>query len=570
MYFDDGLKLEVAQFSSAGVKPINEDSIGIRVPDDHQLATKGAVVVIADGVSAAEAGKEAAESCVTGFLNDYYSTPDTWSVKRSGQQVLNALNRWLYAQGQSFNAAEKGYVSTLSVAVFKSRTLHIFHVGDTRVYRWRDGALEQLTRDHARQIGRNQTYLTRAMGLDISLDVDYRALDVEFGDLYLLSSDGVHDVLSTAEIEGYLQRGISLSELSQSLVEAAEAGGSTDNLSCQVVSVKGMPLENTDEVYRRLTELPFPPALAVGDVIDGLLVEEEIHASTRSQLYRVYDAGADQRYVMKTPSENFCDDPAYIERFILESWIGRRIDHAGVVKIIDGSQRPHFLYYLSEYLEGSTLGAWLAQRDVSINEVMAKIEEIGKAIQSMHRRDTLHQDIKPDNIMVLADGSIKLIDFGSCYVAGVAEMATPIERDVVLGTAHYSAPEHVLGRKPGVRADQFSLAVITYEMLTGKHPYEGKLESCRSSTAFNRLHYVSACKLNSLVPVWMDKALQKALSISPELRYNDIAEFVHDLKYPNPEFSQAEYQPLIRRNPLRFWQAVSFLLAVALFWSLSR
>ncbi|MBD2858854.1 bifunctional protein-serine/threonine kinase/phosphatase [Spongiibacter sp. KMU-158] len=570
MYFDDGLKLDVAQHSRAGVKPVNEDSIGIRVPDDHQLATKGAVVVIADGVSAAEAGKEAAESCVTGFLNDYYSTPDTWSVKRSAQQVLNALNRWLYAQGQSYNAAEKGYVSTLSVAVFKSRTLHIFHVGDTRVYRLRQGIFEQLTRDHARQIGRKQTYLTRAMGLDISLDVDYRAIDIELGDVYLLSSDGVHDSLTASELQAALEGDADLGLIAESLLDSALAADSRDNLSCQLVRVTGLPLEDTQEVYRRLTELPFPPPLTEGAVIDGLVVVEELHASTRSQLYKVYDANADRHYVMKTPSANYEDDPAYIERFILESWIGRRIDHAGVVKIVDGPQAPRSLYYLSEYLEGKTLGRWLETGRPAINDAIDMFESIAKAVLAMHRRDTLHQDIKPDNIMVLPDDSIKVIDFGACYVAGVAEIVTPIERDVVLGTAQYSAPEHVLGRKPGARSDQFSLAVIAFEMLTGKLPYEGRLESCRSSTAFNRLNYISACKYNSLIPVWMDKALQKALSISPELRYNDIAEFVHDLKHPNPAFCQPEYQPLVRRHPLRFWQGLSFVLALALFWSLSR
>jgi serine/threonine protein kinase/serine/threonine protein phosphatase PrpC len=571
MYFDGGLKFEIAQRSSAGVKPVNEDSIGILVPSDHQLTTKGAVAVIADGVSAAEAGKEAAESCVTGFLNDYYSTPDSWSVKRSAQQVLNALNRWLFAQGQSYSDAEKGYVSTLSIAVFKSRTAHLFHVGDTRIYRLRGGMLEQLTRDHARHISRRQTYLTRAMGLDINLDVDYRAVDVARDDVFLLTSDGVHDVLGSSGIQAQLERVASLDEQAEGILAEALEAGSSDNLSCQLLKIVELPLENSEDVYRKLTELPFPPPFDEGVVVDGLVVEEELHASARSQLYKVYDATADRHYVMKTPSPNYNDDPAYIERFILESWIGRRIQSDRVVAIVDGPQSPSFLYYLAEYLEGQTLGRWLQQRSqVPVSEVLHLAAEIAKSVQAMHRRDTLHQDIKPDNIMVLDDGAVKLIDFGSCYVAGIAEMTVPIERDRVLGTAQYSAPEHVLGRKPGARADQFSLAVIVFEMLTGHLPFEEKLEACTSAEAFARLNYVSACKYNPLVPVWLDCALKKALSISPELRYHDIAEFVHDLQHPNPAFSQREYEPLIQRNPLRFWQGVSFLLALCLLWSLSR
>ncbi len=572
MHLDGGLQLSIAQRSSAGQKPLNEDSLGICVPEDQSLTTKGAVAVIADGVSAAEAGKEAAESCVTGFLSDYYSTPDSWSVKRSAQQVLNALNRWLFAQGQGYAQAEKGYVSTLSIAVFKSQVAHLFHVGDSRIYRLRDGHLEQLTRDHARRINQNQAYLTRAMGLDINLDVDYRAVDISCGDIFLLTTDGIHDSLSGEEMTRIiLAHGEHLSAACESLIAAALGAGSDDNLSCQLLVVDGLPLADADDVYRKLTELPFPPPLQAGAVLDGLVVEAELHASPRSQLYKVYDATADKYYVMKTPSPNFIDDAAYIERFVLESWIAKRIDHPAVVKVVEPPQRPTSLYYLAEYIDGETLGEWMkSHRKPAVSDAISLVVEIAKGLQAMHRRDTLHQDIKPDNILVARDGSVRIIDFGSCHVAGLAEIASPVERDRVLGTAQYSAPEHVLARKPGPRADQFSLAVIIYEMLTGRPVYDGRLEQCQSAAAFARLQYVSACQYNPHIPLWLDSALKRALSISPELRYHDIAEFVQDLQRPNPVYDKRQYQPLIHRNPLRFWQGVSFVLTLALLWSLAR
>ena len=119
------LDVEASQHSSAGIKPQNEDSIGIRVPEGAALTTKGIAMVIADGVSAAEAGKEASEACVKGFLSDYYSTPDSWSVKKSAHRVLTALNRWLYGQGQKFIDVHKGYVTTLSVLIIKSQPLAV-------------------------------------------------------------------------------------------------------------------------------------------------------------------------------------------------------------------------------------------------------------------------------------------------------------------------------------------------------------------------------------------------------------------------------------------------------------
>ncbi|MFQ3199417.1 MAG: serine/threonine protein kinase [Zhongshania sp.] len=572
MHFDGGLKLSIAQHSSAGQKAVNEDSLGIRVPDGQQITTKGAVSVIADGVSAAEAGKEAAETCVTSFLSDYYSTPDSWSVKRSAQQILNALNRWLYGQGQHYLQAEKGYVSTLSIAIFKSQIVHLFHVGDSRIYRLRAGFLEQLTRDHATPIGHGRSYLTRAMGLDINLDVDYRAVDVAVNDIFLLTTDGVHDVLSSSRMQALISEcGEDLQTAVQLLLDEALAAGSNDNLSCQLLQVDALPLEDAGDVYRKLTALPFPPLLSAGMVLDGLVVESEIHASPRSQLYRVFDAIANCHYVMKTPSANFRDDPAYIERFILESWIGRRIQSDYVIDIIEPLTSPSCLYYLSVYSPGLTLGQWMTKNPRPATQAMLDIiVPVAKGLQAMHRRDTYHQDVKPDNILVGDDGAIKIIDFGSCYIAGLAEIAVPIERDKVLGTAQYSAPEHVLGRRSSSKADQFSLAVIVFEMLTGQQPYQGRLQNSTTTAAFSRLEYLSACHYNPHVPLWLDAALSRALSISPELRYNDVSEFVYDLEHPNQVFMKSEFQPLLARNPVRTWQGVSLLLFACLLWTLLR
>ena len=134
-YPKNELRFTLAQRSVAGSKLVNEDAIGIRLPEGSLLKSKGAVAVIADGVSAAEAGKEASETCVHNFLSDYYSTPDSWGVKKSTSQVLTSLNRWLYSQGRQFQQAQKGYVSTFSSIIFKSQTAHILQVGDSRGYR---------------------------------------------------------------------------------------------------------------------------------------------------------------------------------------------------------------------------------------------------------------------------------------------------------------------------------------------------------------------------------------------------------------------------------------------------
>ncbi|CAH0991057.1 Serine/threonine-protein kinase PknD [Sinobacterium norvegicum] len=565
MHLDGQLILSAAQRSEAGVKPQNEDSIGISIPDTIALTTKGAVIAIADGVSAAEAGKEASETCVRNFIGDYFATPESWTVKKSAHQVLVALNRWLYGQGQSYNNAERGYISTLSVLILKSRVGHIFHVGDSRIYRVRDGELEQLTRDHATRISKEQSYLTRAMGLDVRLDVDYKSTELRRGDVFVLTTDGIHDVVADDDILALAQQPVEQYEQQcQQLIALALSRGSKDNLSCQVIRVDDLPKEDANDLQVKLTDLPFPPFLEPGMVIDGFKIEREIHASNRSQLYIVEQVATGQRYCMKTPSVNFDDDPAYIERFIMESWIGNRIDNAQVVKVANNSVGKNFLYYLTELVDGVTLGRWMeSQQQATIEQLQQMLPKIIKGVRAFHRKDMLHQDIKPDNILVAADESIKIVDFGSCFVGGIAEISAPIIRDIALGTANYSAPEYMLKRTPSALSDQFSVAVIAYQMLTGEQPYQGKLEHTQSLKQFSNLKYIPAYHYNPLVPVWIDGAIKKALSISPELRYQDISEFEYDLLNPNSQFLKEVPQAWVERNPVRFWQASSAVLLVS-------
>jgi serine/threonine protein phosphatase PrpC/tRNA A-37 threonylcarbamoyl transferase component Bud32 len=553
------LQLSVGQATSAGVKPINEDSIGIRIPDAALLTTKGAVAIIADGVSAAEAGREASETCVQNFLSDYFSTPESWVVKSAAQKVLTALNRWLYGQSQRFKHEHKGYLTTLSAIVFKSHNAHIFHVGDSRVYRLRGGTIEQLTRDHSLAISDSHAYLTRAMGLDINLDVDYQSKTLEIGDVFLLTTDGVHDFVSDKRMLAIIaEQAADYNRASQCLIDEALGNGSDDNLSCQILRVDFLPKQQVNDVVLRLTALPFPPFLQKGMVLDGYEVVREIYASNRSQLYVVKDTATGKQYCMKTPSINFDDDPAYIERFVMESWIGSRINSVHVVKVVDTGREKSCLYYLTEYIDGLTLSQWMKENPKpAVQEVVYLLDQMAKGIRAFHRRETLHQDIKPDNIIVDKHGVVKIIDFGSCYVAGIAEIASPIQQDVALGTLSYAAPEYMVKKKPGYQSDIFSLAVIGFEMLTGQLPFGGKLERCVTPKDFLSTHYTPSYDLNPLVPVWVDGALKKSLRYNPERRHQEVSELVYELQHPNEKYLQASFRPLMEQDPLLMWRLIA-------------
>ncbi|MCX4186716.1 bifunctional protein-serine/threonine kinase/phosphatase [Methylophaga sp. OBS4] len=559
------LKVTVGQYSDKGIKEENQDSIGFSVPGNLALLeTKGVACALADGISSSAEGKQASQACVTGFISDYFSTPDSWSVKQSGGKVLTAINTWLHGQSNQYKDISRGLASTFSAIVIKSTTAHLFHVGDSRIYLLRDGELEQLTTDHRIRIDNDKEYLGRAFGVDYRLDIDYKSLTVEEGDQFLLATDGIHDVLNDKALKKLLsENSDDLDQRSRKIAEAAVANGSRDNVSCQIMRVEQLPTQDPNEVFAQLTALPFPPDLYEGVILDGYRITRELHASSTSQLYLAVDTETDQKVVIKTPSVNFEDDPAYLERFQLEEWIGRRIDNAHVIQTIEQKRPRRFLYYVMEYVDGRTLQQWLDDEGtLDLKTVRELVPQIVSGLRAFHRLDMLHQDLKPGNIMISRDGVLKIIDFGSTKIAGVADISTPVERRELLGTKHYTAPEYLLGRQGVPQSDMFSLGCIVYQMLTGKLPYGDKLASVRDQRGINRLSYRPLSEVIPDIPHWVDKAIRKAVQLTPEQRYDALSEFETDLVKPNPDFLREEQLPLLQRNPIGFWRSLSLLLFI--------
>lgn len=570
------LNVSVGQYSTAGIKTDNQDSVGFYVPSNLALLeTKGIACALADGLSSSNEAKQASQACVTGFLSDYFSTPDSWSVKQSGSKVLTAINTWLHGQSHQFEIASRGLASTFSAIVVKSTTAHIFHVGDTRIYLFRDNELEQLTIDHRIRIDDNKEYLGRAFGVDYCLDIDYKSLAVQEGDLFILSSDGVHDVLMDKSLKEILSEGVAdLDYVSELICQLALTVGSQDNITCQLLRIEQLPTQDPNEVFAQLTALPFPPELYEGVILDGYRISRELHASSTSQLYLAIDTDTGEKVVIKTPSVNFEDDPAYLERFQLEEWVGRRIDNAHVVRTIVQKRPRRFLYYIMEYIDGRTLEQWL--NDVGrldLKTVRELVPQIVSGLRAFHRLDMLHQDLKPGNIIISHDGVLKIIDFGSTKIAGIADISSPVERRELLGTKHYTAPEYLLARSGQTQSDQFSLGCIVYEMLSGKLPYPDKLAKIRTEKHLNQFNYQPLSVFIDDIPHWVDKSIQKSLHLYPEKRYEVMSEFATDLVKPNLRYLQEHQLPLMYRYPVRFWQGCSlilFLLNIITFYLLVR
>src|SRR3954449_11830306 len=232
-----GLQISIGQCSEKGRKDVNQDFHGVLIPGEPLLSTKGIAVVLADGISSSHVSQEASESAVKSFLTDYYCTSESWSVKTSAQRVIAATNSWLHAQTRRSDHrydSDKGYVCTLSAMVIKGTTAHIFHVGDSRVYRLTGKALEQLTNDHRVAISSQQNYLSRALGINADIEIDYQPLQIDKGDIFVLATDGAYEYASARFIADAIRANLSeLDAAAAAIVAEALRRGSQDNLTVQ-------------------------------------------------------------------------------------------------------------------------------------------------------------------------------------------------------------------------------------------------------------------------------------------------------------------------------------------------
>ena len=566
------LQVAVGQYSDKGRKELNQDFHGVCIPREPQLSAKGIAVALADGISSSQVSQEAAQSAVTGFMEDYYCTADAWSVKKSSEHVLTAVNSWLHSQTQHSQHRydrERGYVCTFSGLVIKSTTAHLFHVGDARIYRLRGEQFEQLTEDHRVWISSQQSYLARALGMDRKVEIDYLALQLEAGDLFLLATDGVYEHTDAPCVRAAIAAAPDLDAAARVIADEALARGSGDNLTVQLVRIDELPAPEANEVYRQLSDLPCPPLLDARDSFDGYQIVRVIKRGSRSHIYLAVDQASGERVVIKTPSVDMQASPAALERFLLEEWIARRINSPHVLKPCSQTRQRHYIYVVTEYIEGQTLAQWLIDNPrPDLPTVRGLLEQIARGLQAFHRLEMVYQDLKPDNIMIDATGTVKIIDFGATRVAGIEEIASPVEQINLLGAALYAAPEYFLGEAGSSRADLYSLGVIAYQMLAGDFPYGTQVPKSRTRAAQKKLAYKSVLREDREIPAWVDDAIAKAVHPDPYQRYEEISEFIYDLHHPSQAFLSKTRPPLIERHPVAFWKGVSFVLAGLLIVSL--
>ena len=566
------LKVSIGQYSTAGVKQQNQDFHGVYLPEGHVLKQKGIACVIADGIGSSNVSHLAAETAVGSFLSDYYSTSDAWSTQTSAERVIRATNSWLYAQTQQSQGRfdkDRGYVCTLSALILKQQQAHVFHVGDSRIYRIRDHEIELLTHDHRVWLSSREHYLSRALGADYRIEIDYRNIELKEKDIFLLMTDGVYEFVTDQQLLDLTLIDADLNQLAKAFVEKALEQGSDDNLSLQVIRVEQLPELNQFHIQQ---DYVFPQQLSKGEVFEGYVIDKILHQNHRSCLYLAHDT-QQQPLVIKTLGVDLQQDKYAVEQFQLEDWVSKRLKHDNLMQCYPHNTEKKYLFQCYEYLQGETLAQWLHRQEKPLNldEILPILQQTALALNAMHRLEMLHQDIRPKNIIVLNTESamkIKLIDYGSTAVRGLVEI-NPKNANRPLGTLAFMAPEYFIDHSPSVHSDQFSLAVMAYYLLTKQLPYGTDLARCNSLKQLKKVQYYSIRKYRPDLPIWLDKILGQALSIEPTHRFEALSELIHNLMHPSKELLNSKPPAIIERDPLRFWQisctvlGLLFLLSIA-------
>lgn len=537
------------------------------MPGPAELALKGIVLAIADGISPSPVSQIAAETCVKALMTDYYATSGAETVRTAAARVIAATNSWLYAQNHRarLRDPDHGQICTLAALIIKGRRAHLFHVGDSRIWRLNGGTLEPLTEDHSIIMPGAPGMLSRAMGAAAGVEIDYRAVDIAPGDLFLLTTDGVHDVWNPRQAANLLHRPGDLDAAAQEIVDQALAAGSADNLTVQILRIDRVPGNAVPDLLDGAMHLPIIDPPAPGRRIDGYHIIRSLQQNARSHVFLASDEEG-WRVVLKFPAQEMRADSDHLRRMMMEEWVARRLSSAHLLSAPPLRMRSAF-YTVTDFVPGQSLRQWMHDNpDPDLNQLRDIIGQVALALRAMHRREMLHQDLRPENILIDDNGTVTLIDFGSAYIAGVQE-AAPMAPDPVLGTVQYTAPEYFTGEAVDWRADLFSLGVITYEMLTGALPYGRSVSQLRRPRDRARLRYRPAMAMRGGRPIadWIDGAVQRACHPDARRRHDAVGEFIADLRRPADGWQARYRRPLMARDPLRFWQGLTALLALIIF-----
>lgn len=548
--------VDIGHTSASGVREHNED-FAAAVRAGAQEPGRGLIAAVADGVSAGGLGREAAQTTVMSLVQDFHAAPATWETTVVLDRLIGAQNAWLADHNRRRGGPggdRASGLTTLTALALQGHTWTVAHVGDTRAWLLRAGELQQLTQDHAIDHPDFRSQLTRAVGLDLAVRADYLQGELQTGDIFMLTTDGVHGVLRPEQIRGLLAA-TPAQIASEAIVKAALEAGSQDNVTALVMQVLGLEPVRLQDTLLQARQLPVPPRMRPGDVLDGWSITALVADTGVHRLYQARDPASRELVAIKTLHESRASDREEQAMLAHEAWLGLQVTDSGAPGFVRVRQvrAPSAFYTVFDWHSGHTLEQLLAEqaRRFAIPEVVQGGLAVCRALGRLHRIGVIHRDIKPGNLHLGEDGQWRVLDLGVA-VSGREPAST---RTLHAGTPSYMNPEQwegAEGRPADAGSDLFALGVTLYQWLTGRLPY-GEIEPWQ--TARFRRDPVAPSRLRPEVPIWLDHVVMKAIARDPRQRFETAEEFALALERgASRPLNAPASTPLVRRDPAWAWK----------------
>ena len=575
--------VDIGHATHQGARKANEDFTAFARPSGRDEG-RGLVAAIADGVSTGGGGREAAQSTVLSIVEDFHSAPDTWDTSVVLDRLIGAQNAWLADHNRRRQAAHHRdptdaaiAMTTLTALVLRGQAWTLAHVGDTRAWLVRDGACAQLTQDHAYEEEFQRSRLQRAIGLDDQVRIDFEQGELRRGDVFVLTSDGVHGAVSRTQLV-QLVDGVDAQAASQAIVDAAVRAGTDDNATVLVLRVQQLIAGAFGDWLLPGRDLPVPPRLKPGDRLDGHVVVAEVADTGVHILYRARANKDGALVVLKTLAEAQGTDAQERAMLVHEAWLGSRIGDRSPPRgeaafvcahtIEDASA----LYTVFDWHPGATVEQMLAAgRRFEVADIVEGGLACARALARLHRHGVIHRDFKPGNLHLGDDGQWRVLDLG----VALSGSDSAAFKQLRAGTPSYMNPEQwgtdsAAPAAADEASDVYALGVTLYEWLTTKLPY-GDVEPFQ--TGRFRRDPKPPSRLRPDVPIWLDHIVLKAVALERSRRFESAEELVVALERASSRpLGAPSITPLISRNPTALWKiglGVSLLFnALLLYWLL--
>ncbi len=511
-----------------GSRPPEHEGCLVIVPDPRQGAAHGVLLAVADGVAGRPQPTLAGREALQAFASSYYAAAEHWALPHTLHESMLAAHQAVRSGG------ERGRAVSLSALALRGRRYALAHVGDTRVWLWRDGQWRRLTRDHVTpRAARRASEVNNACGLtETPPEVEIATGELAEGDVFVLANRAVYEPLeSPVMVSALLPDGPARPAAERLVDSALAAGGKAADrpLSVCVARVEQLPPHTESDAQEEVVALPIVPPPAPGDVLDGFHIEAVVHTSRRYRLYRALDAQSGQTVMLRFPNPKFRNDPAFPERFLREEWISRRVAHPHLVSALPLRRgRRTALYSVLAYHPGENLHQRLRRkRRLGVKETLLIGRQLLEALDALHRHGVFHRDVRPKNIVFdKKTRSIRLLGLGASHDADRLD-GDEAAGEMPRGALAYTAPELHEGAPPSAQSDVYAAGVTLYRLLTGKYPY-GK-SRVRASDGAKRA-FVSPARYRDDVPPFLEKALARACALDPRQRFESAEAFAAALE----------------------------------------